>query len=63
MAVQDCEQQFATAKSAVLDAAHRGGRRADINPVNDGDSTRIYTYAMADQFERDLGQLKSEAGI
>lgn len=25
-----------------------------------GDITRIYTYAMADQFERDLRQLKSD---
>jgi len=24
---------------------------------------RIYTYAMADQFEKDLRQLKSEGGL
>jgi len=30
---------------------------------NNGDVTRIYTYAMAVDFERDLLKLKHEAGL
>ena len=30
---------------------------------DDGDITRNHTYAMADQFEADLEQLKKEAGL
>lgn len=39
-------------------------RRSDLRKIvefqNNGDITRIYTYAMADQFEADLRQLKAE---
>jgi DpnII restriction endonuclease len=39
-------------------------RKSDLRKIvefqNNGDITRIYTYAMADQFERDLRQLKAE---
>ncbi len=42
-------------------------RQSDLRKLvelqNNGDITRIYTYAMANQFERDLQQLKSEAGL
>lgn len=42
-------------------------RQSDLRKLvdlqNKGDITRIYTYAMAEQFERDLRQLKSEAGL
>jgi len=42
-------------------------RQSDLRKLvelqNNGDITRIYTYAMADQFERDLLQLKSEGGL
>jgi hypothetical protein len=42
-------------------------RQSDLRKLvdlqNNGDITRIYTYAMADQFERDLRQLKSEGGM
>ena len=42
-------------------------RQSDLRKLvelqNNGDITRIYTYAMADQFERDLRQLKSEGGL
>jgi hypothetical protein len=34
--------------------------RTIVRYQNDGDITRIYTLAMADQFEKDLQQLKSE---
>ena len=34
-----------------------------VNLQNNGDITRIYTYAMADQFEVDLLQLKREGGL
>jgi len=41
-------------------------RQSDLRKLvdlqNKGDITRIYTYGMADQFERDLRQLKSEGG-
>ena len=39
-------------------------RSSDLRQIvefqNNGDITRIYTYAMADQFEADLRQLKAE---
>jgi DpnII restriction endonuclease len=39
-------------------------RKSDLRKIvefqNNGDITRIYTYAMADQFEKDLRQLKAE---
>ncbi len=39
-------------------------RKSDLRKIvefqNNGDITRIYTYAMADQFEKDLRQLKDE---
>ena len=42
-------------------------RQSDLRKLvdlqNKGDITRIYTYGMADQFERDLRQMKSEAGL
>ena len=42
-------------------------RQSDLRKLvelqNNGDITRIYTYAMADQFEKDLRQLKSEGGL
>ncbi len=42
-------------------------RRNDFRKIveyqNAGDVTRIYTYAMAQQFEDDLRQLKAEAGL
>ena len=42
-------------------------RRSDLRKVvqyqNDGHILRIYTYAMADQFEADLRQLKAESGL
>jgi len=42
-------------------------RQSDLRKLvehqNSGDITRIYTYAMAEQFERDLRQLKSEYGL
>ena len=42
-------------------------RRSDLRKVvqyqNDGHILRIYTYAMAEQFEADLRQLKSESGL
>lgn len=42
-------------------------RQSDLRKLvalqNRGDITRIYTFAMAAQFERDLLQLKSEAGL
>lgn len=42
-------------------------RQSDLRKLvdlqNNGDITRIYTYAMADQFERDLRQLKREGGL
>lgn len=42
-------------------------RKNDLRKIiqyqNEGDIRRIYTYAMADQFERDLRQLKIEYGI
>lgn len=42
-------------------------RRSDLKKIveyqNNGDITRIYTYAMADQFEADLRQLKQEFGL
>lgn len=42
-------------------------RKSDLRKIvefqNNGDITRIYTYAMADQFEKDLCQLKAEARL
>jgi hypothetical protein len=42
-------------------------RRADLRKIvnyqNNGDIARIYTHAMADQFEADLLQLKQEHGL
>jgi DpnII restriction endonuclease len=42
-------------------------RKSDLRKIvafqNHGDVTRIYTYAMAAQFEADLRQLKSEYGL
>jgi len=42
-------------------------RQSDLRKIvayqNNGDITRIYTYAMAAQFEADLAQLKKEAGL
>ena len=42
-------------------------RKSDLRKIvqfqNNGDITRIYTYAMAEQFETDLRQLKSEYGL
>jgi hypothetical protein len=42
-------------------------RRSDLRKIvefqNNGDITRIYTYAMAGQFERDLRQLKNEYNL
>ncbi len=34
-----------------------------IELQNSGGITRTYTYAMADQFEKDLRQLQSESGL
>jgi hypothetical protein len=42
-------------------------RKSDLRKIvefqNTGDIARIYTYAMADQFEKDLRQLKREYGL
>jgi DpnII restriction endonuclease len=42
-------------------------RRSDLRKIveyqNNGDITRIYTYAMAEAFEADLQQLKAECGL
>lgn len=42
-------------------------RKSDLRKIvefqNNGDITRIYTYAMADQFEADLRQLRQEYGL
>jgi len=42
-------------------------RKSDLRKIvefqNNGDITRIYTFAMADQFEKDLRQLKAEYGL
>jgi hypothetical protein len=42
-------------------------RRSDLRKIieyqNNGDITRIYTYAMAETFETDLQQLKAECGL
>jgi DpnII restriction endonuclease len=42
-------------------------RQSDLRKLvelqNNGDITRIYTYAMAEQFEKDLRQLKNEGGL
>lgn len=42
-------------------------RKSDLRKIvehqNNGDITRIYNYAMADQFEADLKQLKEEYGL
>ena len=42
-------------------------RQSDLRKIveyqNNGDVTRIYTYAMAEQFEADLRQLKEEYGL
>ncbi len=42
-------------------------RQSDLRKIvacqNNGDITRIYTYAMAAQFEADLAQFKKEAGF
>ena len=42
-------------------------RQSDLRKLvelqNNGDITRIYTYAMAAQFEKDLAQLKREGGL
>jgi hypothetical protein len=42
-------------------------RQADLRKIiryqNIGDIARVYTHAMAEQFEADLGTLKSEYGI
>lgn len=42
-------------------------RRSDLRKIveyqNAGDITRIYTYSMAEQFEMDLRQLKTENGL
>ena len=42
-------------------------RKSDLRRIVDyqknGDVTRIYTYAMADRFEADLRQLKTEYGL
>ena len=42
-------------------------RQSDLRKLvelqNNGDIMRIHTYAMADQFEKDLRQLKSEGGL
>jgi hypothetical protein len=42
-------------------------RKSDLKKIveyqNAGDITRIYTYAMAEQFESDLRQLKTECGL
>ncbi len=42
-------------------------RQADLRKIvvyqNQGDITRIYTYAMAERFEADLRQLKAEFGL
>ncbi len=42
-------------------------RKSDLRKIveyqNEGDITRIYTYAMANQFEADLRQLKQEYGL
>jgi hypothetical protein len=34
-----------------------------VDLQNKGDITRIYPYGMAEQFEKDLRQLKTEAGL
>jgi accessory colonization factor AcfC len=51
---------------ALLDVTWRE-RKSDMRKLvdlqNNGDIMRIYTYAMADQFEKDLRQLKSEGGL
>jgi hypothetical protein len=42
-------------------------RKSDLRKIvefqNNGDITRIYTFAMAEQFEEDLRQLKTEYGL
>jgi hypothetical protein len=42
-------------------------RKSDLRKIvefqNSGGITRIYTYAMAEQFEKDLRQLKKESGL
>jgi hypothetical protein len=42
-------------------------RKNDLRKIveyqNNGDITRIYTYAMADQLEADLRTLKAESGL
>lgn len=42
-------------------------RKSDLRKIvefqNNGDIMRIYTYAMADQFEKDLRQLRAEYGL
>jgi DpnII restriction endonuclease len=42
-------------------------RKSDLRKIvefqNNGDITRIYTFAMAEQFEKDLRQLKAEYGL
>ena len=42
-------------------------RKSDFRKIieyqNAGDITRIYTHALADRFEADLRQLKSEHGL
>ena len=42
-------------------------RKSDLRKLvdfqNNGDITRIYTFAMAKQFEADLKQLKNEYGL
>lgn len=42
-------------------------RKSDLKKIveyqNTGDITRIYTYAMAEQFEVDLRILKTECGL
>ena len=41
----------------------KSGLRKIVEFPNNGDTTRIYTFAMADQFEADLRQLKSEYNL
>ena len=37
--------------------------RKIIDHQNNGDITRIYTFAMAERFDADLRQLKSQYGL
>ena len=56
-----------TAFLLFTDGVTWGQRQSDLRKIvdhqNNGDITRIYTYAMAERFESDLRQLKTEYGL